>query len=76
MHYVRKSLKDSHFHCYESFLPLEKFFLILGDSINTVKMQNLPELHRIYKGPKNYNPRFFFEINVARFAREDETFFG
>ena len=36
---------------------------------------NLPELKRIYKGQKSVT-QGFLEINVARFARKDETFWG
>ena len=51
-----------------------KFFWILGGSFYTV---NNPEFARIQmnlQGAKVYNQRFFLEINVARFAREDGNF--
>ena len=54
------------------FCPLK----ILSDSFRlfyTVKTQNLEESVRIYKGQKRFT-KGFLEINVARFARKNETF--
>ena len=56
------------------FCPLK----ILSDSFRsfyTVNTQNLKESGRIYKGQKRFT-QGFLEINVARFARKNETFFG
>ena len=51
------------------FCPLK----ILGDSFCTVNNQNLQEFKRIYKGQKSIT-KGFLEINIACFARKDETF--
>ena len=54
------------------FCPLK----ILSDSFSsfyTVNIQNLKEPERIYKGQKWFT-KGFLEINVARFARKNETF--
>ena len=47
--------------------------MILGESFYTVNTQNFQEFKRICKGQKSIT-QGFLEINVARFARKDETF--
>ena len=54
------------------FCPLK----ILSDSFRsfyTVNTHNLKESERIYKGQKRFT-QGFLEVNIARFARKNETF--
>ena len=55
------------------FCPL-KMFSDSFRSFYNVNNQNLKESEIIFKGQKRFTKGFFFEINVARFAREIENF--
>ena len=76
--------KKSHFYCYEPTLILKplvirfcplKMFSDSFRSFYTINNQNLKESENIYKGQKRFT-KGFLEINVARFARKIENFWG